>query len=162
MLAELRAIIARKNQPLLSLVYLSNDKKVCMQDKPAAYCQYCTDQELAAVHIIHWAQNPTLSVNIHHGHFTVHMASAPPSSPGNKCLYGKENLHAMYTPLSMTKASKTTSISLQLSEWPVDLPQTYSSNSAVLLLSQAHYSKLAGCGRVVSTWPSPCYGCNTK
>ena len=87
-----------------------------MQDQFAAYCQCYTDQELASVHVIHWAQDPTPFVNTHHAHLTVPHGPCGPSLIRQQVLIwqGKSagNVHADAT------VAKTTGILLQL---PVSL-----------------------------------------
>jgi hypothetical protein len=130
-----------------------------MQDKPAACCQCCFDQELAGVHVIHWAQNPTPFVNIHHGHFAVPHGPCTPLLTRQQVLVwqGKPacNVHTLLSTQkhgSMTKASKTTSISLQMCEYSVDLPSDIlEQQRCPAAASGTQKSKLAGCGRVVST-----------
>jgi len=120
-------------------------KQLRMQDNFAAHCLCYTDQELARVHVIHRAKNPTSFVNIHHGHFTIPHGPCIPILTRQQVLVwqGKPacNVHTLLSTQkhgSMTKALKTTSILLQMCEWSIDLLLTYLNNSAVLLLPQAH------------------------
>lgn len=87
------------------------------------------------MHVIHWAQDPTPFVNIHHGHFTVQHGPCTSFLTRQQVLIWQAksagNVHTVAT------AAKTMGIFVAAACKSVDLPQTLLSNSAVLLLPQA-------------------------